>query len=717
MKGQTLQVRVVGGMSQDLPQPSDAATLIENWNVDTSTNGLTSRVGYEKYRPSPSSAFAPFTSLKRIDSLYIAQQLPGGARQHILFESGGVLYLYYESGQNAQLIALSDRTVPTSTESASVYAQVGDRIVVTNGHDYPLVINPWPLPASTFVAGVASQTVRPLGFAGRPPQPDGLDVATLDATTTIASAAQYSGNATSNWYPTNGFAINRPDLFGMGNADATDAKVTNNYRFKVSYINDTGSESPLSQDCLIVWQIPKGDVGFRYCPTLRIPIGPKGTRARRIYATVDDGLDFFFVADVRNNVETLFHAFRRSNALGFAAPLESDSSIMPAPRARVCAAFKDCLFLDGGANESDTLFFSKPGFIDQFGSADYIRLPSDGGAITGLYSYYNNLIVTRENGLDVLTGSYPNFTAQTVTRQVSCRAPNTLAAVPGVGVMFLAQDGIYALQGGLDGGSVFQVTEVGMPINQELGRLTPECSPRSVAQYSPVDRAYHIYFPVDGNDRPSLGAVYHVEKQGWSLRTGFPVGSLAKNFNGDLIFGHHTGAEAGGQNPESGLFVLSGIRAMGGRVSEDVYVTNDPPTSIYESAWQDFGDAQVKKQVQYCTLWLMTTGSVNVKLSYYKDFDDENVVGSDKSYLAQPPDQAKQPVFDSAIIDTGILASPTPGSAKWQATRLVPLRIPVAVQSCSWFKFRLETTDDILLIGYELEFMARGTQVIAGKTA
>ena len=707
MKGQTVQVRVAAGMQRDLPQSPESASLVENWGVDNATEGFTSRIGYERYRPSISVGFAPFSSLGRIDSLFVAQQLPGGARQHIFFESSGQLYLYYESGQNALLVPLSSRVAPSATEAPSSYAQVGDRIVVVNGYDSPVVINPWPLPtAAEISAGVTSQVIRPLGWAGPPSQPEALNVSTLDADATPTSAIYYTGNSTSNWYPAVGGANSFPGLYGMGYSDGSDADARNDYRFKVTFISDTGSESPLSQDVLSQWTIENGTYGFRYAPTLRIPLGPKGTRARRIYATQDDGQDYFFVADVRNNVEEMFHAFRRSNALGFSAPGPQQSSIFPAPRARVCAAFKDCLFLDGGANEADTIFFSKPGFIDQFGAADYIRLPSDGGAITGLYGYYNNLVVTRENGVDVVTGAYPDFTAQTVTRQVSCRSPQTLAAVPGVGVMFLAQDGVYALRGGLDGGAVFEVVAVGQPINDELARLTSECAPRAVAEYSPVERAYHLYFPVDGNDRPNLGAVYHIEKEGWSIRKGFPVGCIARTFAGDLVFGHHTGVEAG-ENAEAGLFVLSGARALGGALQQDVFVQGPPPESIYQSAWHDFGDPQIKKQVQYATLWVMTTGTVKVSISYYKDFDGLNMIGEEVDYVAQPPDSDELPVYDTAVLEESV----------WTDSRLIPLRIPVAVESCSWFRFELKTTDDLILVGYELEYMSRGTQVVAGRTA
>ena len=97
---------------------------------------------------------------------------------------------------------------------------------------------------------------------------------------------------------------------------------------------------------------------------------------------------------------------------------------------------------------------------------------------------------------------------------------------------------------------------------------------------------------------------------------------------------------------------------------------------------------------------------MTVNLKHYKDFEPE-AVGTNEQYVYQPPDSALQPVYDTAVV----------GSTQWQSPRLVPLRIPVAQQSCSWFKFRVETTDDILLVAYELDFVSRGTRVVAGKLA
>jgi hypothetical protein len=706
MKGQTLQVRVVGGMAQDLPQPIESASIVDNWIVDPGTQGFSSRIGYEKYRPDAADKFNPFNNLGRIDSIFVAQGSPNGARQSILFETLGTLYLFYEVGQENVIVALASLTPPTATDAPTTYTQWNDRVIVTNGRNAPLIIRLWPLSASADITdSVKEQIVRPLGFGGRPTSPEAYKVLTINATGSGASATTYTGKSTSNWYPVYGNAISFPNAFGMGTHAGGSGGEENNYQFKVSFISDTGSVSPLSTPVQIDWEIDPSAKGFRYCPTMDIPLGPDGTVARRMYGTFDDGEDFYFIADVRNNVETLFHATRRSKTFTTLAPSDTNSAPFPAKAARFASLYKQCVFLDGGRENGSTLYFSNPGFPDEYGAVNFITLSGGGGDITGLYAYYNLLLIFRESSIDVLTGNFPNFSVQTITKQVSCRAPSTIEAVPGLGLVFLATDGVYALTGGLDGGSVVNVVPLGIPIRRELTRLTVECAQRAVGRYSTIERAYHLYIPVDGDDRPSLGLVYHLEKKGWSIRTGFPVGCIDRLHNGTMVFGHNTG-NVGSPNDESGLFVISATPAMGGSIVGDTYQIAGPPTSTYQSAWHDFGDSQIKKQVQYVTLWVQTRGEITVDLSFFKDFE-YSPLASDTRFVYQPPDRADQPVYDSAVV----------GTDAWQDAQLVPLRVPVAVQSCSWFKFQLQTTNDVIFVGYEIEYVSRGTTTIAGKRA
>jgi hypothetical protein len=41
----------------------------------------------------------------------------------------------------------------------------------------------------------------------------------------------------------------------------------------------------------------------------------------------------------------------------------------------------------------------------------------------------------------------------------------------------------------------------------------------------------------------------------------------------------------------------------------------------------------------------------------------------------------------------------------------------VAQQSAAWFKWGLESTDDLTVIGYEVEYKMPGTTTIAGRRA
>jgi len=716
--GITQQFRELGAVVEFLPQPADSFTRLENVTVDPQTFGWSTRVGFEKYRPDPAVGFKPFQALGPIDSLFVYEQAPGGQRYTILFESGGTLFLYWEVGGVGTKYGLQDgRTIPAPGEAPSQYTALADGVLVTNGRDTPVVVRPWPLPDATHAAvAVGVGVLRPLGWAAQAAAPGLLDVQTITSTTGAgpASANTVTGDSVTLWWPDQPGAISRPKAYGLGFATAPSATVAGNaaqFRYRVSFLLGNGSESPLSDVAEVSWQLEKNTEGFRYCVAMELPTGPEGTVARRVYRTQNVSpdsptyadTDLYLLDTIRNNTDALWFDPYRSTAVGALAPPITDSVPLPSPRAGTAAVYQDCLFLDGGPADANTLYFSKPGLPDQFGGADYIRLSAPGGAVVRLFAHYRVLVVLRENGVDVVSGDYASgFQATTVTSQVACRSPHTVDQVPGLGVVFLAQDGVYALQGGFDGGSEMQVLRLSEPIKRTLRRLTPDCAARAVGRYSPMDRAYHCYIPVDGNDRPNLGVVFHTEKEGWSMRTGFPVGSLDRLHNGALVFGHNTGTTPGNNDP-AGLFVISSRRTMGGAIVEDAYVENGPPTSIMKTAWLDLGDAQLQKRVQYATLWAMTTGSVNITAEAYKDFQREGLTC--RPYLAQPPDAQNLPVFDSATI----------GSAVWEDTQLVPLRIGVAQQSCAWFALEVSTTDDLLVVGWEVEYRTPGTSTIAGK--
>ena len=74
-----------------------------------------------------------------------------------------------------------------------------------------------------------------------------------------------------------------------------------------------------------------------------------------------------------------------------------------------------------------------------------------------------------------------------------------------------------------------------------------------------------------------------------------------------------------------------------------------------------------------------------------------------------PDDRAADlPVFNTATLGT---------ATAYRKERLVPLRVSVAQQSCSWFAFEVSTTDDLVIVGHELEYKFGKARTIMGKRA
>lgn len=723
MRGNIFQTPIAGGLETRLPQNPQNAGRVQNFISDRSTGGWSSRIGYEPFRPGATN-WDPFTNSGPVYSLHVAQHLAGGARQHVLFETGGSLHLLYDAAGTPVLRTLATgRHIPTPTEAGSWYTDTGYGTVITNGFDRPVLVKPWPLGSLTDSANTITQCIRNFGFDGIPTSVDTHNIKPVPAPPFPPDIPAPGAGAVTLWCPSQGNAVPDGGRWGLGFANniagVAGAKEAI-FGWSVAFISDTGSEGPSSSLASVRWGLPADAEGFKHAAYIDLPIGPKGTVARKVYRTTNysDDYDFpgdttlYFIEIVRNNVETVFFDAVSTAALGQPAP-EIPTGPLPAPRARFSALFNGCLFLDGGIDDSRTLYYSTVGLIEQFAADAFIELSNTGGGITALFSNYTSLLVFRENGIDVVQGDYTaGFTVTTISNSITCRAPHSIKTVPGLGVVFLATDGVYAITGGLVGGANAEVINLSSNQDGFIDRITPDCHAKAVAVYSEKLREYQLYVPTHGNDRPDRGFILHVDRLAtvetvspWSTRVGFPVGAVSTFFDGTVIFGHNTGAEDSTPNSQRGLFVISGKHVLGKVPAENTLVYAGPPTSVYRSAWNAFGDPQTLKQVNYVTLWVLTTGNVPITVRHYKDFSLTPT--EERTYLAQPPDAPIQPTLDKAVI----------GNSSFTDERLVPLRVSVAHQSAAWFCFEIETTAEITLVGYEYDYVSKQSRVTQGVRA
>lgn len=696
MKNRVMSIRALGGINQLLPQPELSASEIRNWIVDEDTGGWSTRFGYERYNPVPTNGFNPFQTLLRIDSVYIHSRR-NRAMETVLLTSQGTLYYINDVTGTMTLTPLqSSRKVPTNNDVTTQYVPYGKFTIILNGQDEPLKFDGWPIDRSNF-ANVPLFTT--LGFIQRPEAPSVWQVK-------ANQGADKDGDSISIWFE-------RRTNRGLGIPSVANEKI-NKFKYKVSFISETGSESPLSEASEIVtWTSSPTYAEQRYAVAIEIPTGEDNVVARNVYRTKnfsDDGGNdetFYYVDTIRNNVDELYYDSLNSGALGSVAPNELDSVVFPAPKATVGIDFQGCLFLNGGTTDAHTLYFSNPLKPDQFGAFDYITVGnSEGGGITALHTYYSTLLVFRERAIDVVSGSYPNFQLTQVSRNVGTVATNTITTIPEIGVVFLADDAVYLFSGGgagVYGGAVAQIQKISNNIHKTIKSMNKAVLSRAVAAYSSKFSEWHCYFAQEGSEKPNIGIVYHLDKQGWSLRDNTPVSALTVDRAGNLIFGHNTGAVSAGD--PAGLFVLSHRRTKGQSKVGDTIVDNDAFTSTYFSRWHDFGNPSKKKKVHHVVLYCLTAGDTALPLTHYIDFAYTGIEAT--SMIQQRPDHVDQFVYDKAVLDRDT----------WENQFLTQIRYSVASNACSTFAFEIRTENDTTIIGYDIHYTEIDTKIIGGKPA
>jgi hypothetical protein len=691
MNDTNTKVDVLKGQFENYPQPADSLMELINWEVDQYTGGWTNKIGYEMYNTG-SSTFQPFV-LNKVDSLFYVQRHQG-AQDSILFEQNGVLYHLNDFQSTLQIEALStNRTVPLSSEVGTQYCQVGRFILYANGYDRPSKSTLWPI--TSYV--LSNYLIEyPLGFDSLPPAPVVWNVE-MDPTQTASG-----NNSVSIW-----FLTDDESQKGLGNATEN---AENKYKYKITFVNHAGAESPISTESnTVLWTIG-ALFKFRFALAVEIPIGNNDVIARRIYRTKNfadntgnDGDTYYFVAEVPNNKDDFFIDDLPDSGLGSEAPNDSDSIPFPSMRCRYFGLYKDCLFIDGGRDNDLTLFYSYPAQPDRFTALSFITLAHrQGGGLTGLFSYFNHMLIFREYSIDIVRGDFPNFRATNLTQYIGTTATNSIIAVEGLGIVFLSYDGIYRVNINLDYSDP-NVENITPHLRDTFERINKDALTKATAVYSKKRREYIVHFPIDGSPVNNYGLVYHTDKGSWSVRENIPVGHFIVNAGGDVLFGMNDDALT--TNDEHGLMVLSRKRTAGSTVIADVMTDNAPLTSTMRSAWLDLGDPSVKKKIHSVYLFIATGGDQDISLYYYMDFDYNN----EEQTLAlrqQRPDFADQNVYDKVFLDD---------EKYWEEPLVTTIRYDVHSSACSYFQWRISTQADVHVIGYAIDFTTSGMRVIQGK--
>ena len=715
------EVRPQKGINTNVPAPVDTANQMENFTYDQKTQAWHNYLGYEPFfssKAAESNTNFGFPGISgAVQSCYVYQR-HRGAQQWYLYEaknaSTSVYELYFIDGSREQGVEINSDFKRTRTPKGSPhtsYEPFGQYCIIVNGLDIPLKYR-------------GGSRLYELGWTRRPgspqvldpddPPPDTAPITWLESLAKFKMAASQIGQQSDSEFP------------GLGNDDG------GTYKYKITFINEAGSESPISDESnTAAWDetsITKDSTTYKNYPFLLInlPIGPNGTVARRIYRTKNGTEDYFFCKQVNDNASEWCSDYFSDAQLGAAAPLDSDSVVMPAQGARLAAGFKNCLFIDGGDANPSRLFFSTPLQPDTFKADNFFDISSrEGGDITALEPYYNSLLVFRENAIDLVRGNPVNgFELVPFIQGVGTNSPHTVVPIPNVGISFLSEDGCYIIQGGLDGGSNLKLAKISLPIQETFERLSEDLLPSAVGAFSQKWRELHYYVGIDGGGGTdggdlNLGLVYRIDNGQWTFRTGdYPVACISTDRDGNFIFGPSRDQDKTNGIADTGLQVISSCHNMGTLATatggEPAHTYSPAPMVAckWRSAWHDFGDPTTKKYVKYVYLYIMTEGNNPIDFSYYRD-RDWTTGETAFSFQMQRGDHPDQPVYTATSADPSAAVW---GTSRWQHTLLTQVRIPISQKACSDFAFEFETSNPIHFMGYRIELNADKIKTIKGKS-
>lgn len=731
VKGISVKFNKAQGINQALKAPLGTAEDIINFRKHPTEGWLCDR-GIEPWwdqSPSFNVGGEIITNVQqallgeKFDSLFVWTKQSSN-QVYILAEQGG--YLYYIWGNKGSSISTdwrrnvvlldSNRHIPRANEVGTQYVPFGNRLLIINGVDKPIWF-------------YGDNYVRDFSFLlPTPPpelltiQPSYLELPTPGDLTTGVAFPNFQTVAA-----------------GLGDTAQGDTSV---YSYRMSFIMDSGSESPLSAPAFVTWTIPADAAAERRFGIFvnDIPIGPKGCVARRIYRTKNQRLGnqsdaqegiYYFVKQINDNASEEFIDIVSDNALTNQAQL-SQSSIIDSSY-HYGATWNNRIWLAGGVSHPVKIIYSEAGLPEQFPVFNTFELGNGtGGAITRLYAYYNNLLIFRESSIEVVRTNGGAFSISAVSPNIGTRASNSIQLVPGLGVVFLTDDGFYAITGGLDGGSTISIEKISTPISKEVSRISTAAISRATSVYSTKEKEYWCHYPEKGSIIPTRGAVIHTLDGSWSLRHAdikertarFAFTAMAADPDGNILLGTSprwrtvAGAAAnpltnGARGILVGLHVWSGANYWGNTLvatlTDQVWTYTatriNLQQNIWESGWIDFGDNSIKHRTFNVDVEVLSFGDYAIDLDWGQDYNSAwNAAPSQKPAKSETLfTTSEDPVFGPAT--PSLTKVPfIVGKSALKDYRIIRIRWDVNTGLVDNFRFRLKSTFPMHLLSFNINY-------------
>lgn len=657
---QTKQFIIPFGEATANYTPSELATKIINFEATVEATLATVR-GPTIYEPArgPSD---PSTVFGEMHGIFHAN-LMGGTSDTLLVRSGTKLYRHAGWDRNWEEI-YSGLTSDFRPNYPDQFLVLNDKIIWTNGIDYPLIID-------------GHGSVHPLGFSQTPSAPSIYGPQTLPSK--------------SSFYPNAGGYSWRGDIGTPGDvlSGVQGAVLDGSWFYYVQYedlYGNLSAPSPPSNQAVIRTQQANP-----FVPANTGDIADSGTLTG---AEIDDLTRQFFVRltatgpdhTVAVNVYRTPDTLRGSTAPRLLARFSGresmvfgdrrgDSNLGPEmeptvamPVFRTMCAHQGCLIIANTPGDPGIVRRSSPGFPGTLPKDEYVYPDTGGAEVTAVASHAGFLLAFTETAVYDIS----DFATPTPLSQgIGCVAPRSIKALPDGRLVWLARDGFYAMDIGR------RITRVSNPIHATLrSDMNASRFRKAVAALDPRSLEYRCALSPAGETRNNRVMVF--DGGNWrQIELEMSISDICQtdDYRQYLLFVGQYSTVVGGQPTiKKNVFVM-----------DRETTAFEPParTALYRSGWI-YADATGMTPVHVRSLYL---GMIDA-------YDGTFVVrffrnGSWKP-VVELTDVLAIGVDDGSAVVTDIAGAAIVGTARAHDPRLFWRMLPVGLENAYGWAFEIE---------------------------
>lgn len=682
---QTKQVFIPAGEMSANYTPTQLAQKVINFE-STVENTLATVRGPTVYEPKR-GALDPASVFGEMHGIFHASLL-AGTSETLLVRAGDTLYRHNGWSRSWEVIhtGLTSDVRPNYPDQ---FVVINDKIIWTNGIDYPLVID-------------GHGSVHDLGFSQPPSAPSVYGPQRLPSKST--------------WYPNGGGYSWRGNIGTPGDVlSGTQGAVLDGSWFYYAQLEDIhgnlSAPSPASNQANIRTiqaspynpADPDTTTGATIDDLLRQFIvrltstGPEHTVAVNVYRTPDTmrgSTKPRLLARFAGRETQLFGDRRADSELG--AEMEQT---VPMPVFRTMCVHRGCLIIANTPGDPGLVRRSSPGFPGTLPKDDYIYPDTGGAEVTAVASHAGYLLAFTENA----TYDISDFaTATPLAQGIGCVAPRSIKALPDGRLIWLARDGFYAMN--VNRG----ITRVSNPI-QTLLRTDTNTSRlrKAVAAIDPRSMEYRCALAPAGNIRNNR--IFVFDGENWrriELRMSIVDICQVDDYRQYLLFaGQYQTTEEGEQGPTT--VIKNNVFVMDRETT-----AFEPPdrTAVFRSSWI-YADTTGMTPIHVRSLYLgmLDAFDATFTVRFYRNGSWKPVV--------EMTDVLAIGVDDGSDVVTDVAGSAVVGEAKAHRPRLFWRMLPVGLENAYAWAFEIEVTYPVRLelAAFAFDQSAAGSGNLRGR--